>query len=136
MVELGEAGRELAGAGARSGHHHERARRLDELVPAIAVLGDDEVDVVRIPLDRVMQAAGDPKHLQARTEGVGGRLTGILRDHDRGDREPVAAEDIGQAQDILVVGDPEVPAGLALLDMVRVDGEDNLNIVRDGLQHA
>ena len=56
-------------------------------------------------------------------------------DHAAGG-EAHAAEDVHEAQHVLVVGDAQVAAHLALLDVVRVDGDDDLGVVDEDLQHA
>ena len=55
VIELRQAGGELARAGTGSGDHNERTGGLDKLVLAIAVVGHDQVDVVRIALDGIVQ---------------------------------------------------------------------------------
>ena len=83
-----------------------------------------------------MQVAGDPQVLETAAEGVGGALAGVLGEHDRAHEEAVGAEDVGQAQDVLVVGDAQVAAGAALLDVAGVDGDDDLHVIRQALEHA
>ena len=95
VVHLGKAGCELARTGARRRHHDKRTRGLDELVLPIALLGDDEVDIMRVALDGIVQLAGDAKHLKTAAEHVGSGLRRILREHDRCDGKTIAAEDVG-----------------------------------------
>ena len=136
VVDLREAGGELAGAGAGGRNHHERTGGLHVLVLAVALVGDDEVHVVGVALDGVVQAALDAQARQAVAEGVGRGLAGVLGDDHGRHGHAVAAEEVHQAQDVLVVGDAEVSAGLVLLDVVGVDGDDDLDVVRDALEHA
>ena len=89
VVDLRQAGRELAGAGAGGRHHDERAGGLDVLVLAVALVGDDEVDVVGVALDGVVQLAGDAEVGQAVAERVGGALARVLRYDDGRDLHPV-----------------------------------------------
>ena len=81
VIHLGEAGRELARAGTGRRHDHERALRLDELIAPIALLRDDEVDVVRISLDGIVQLARDAEHREATAEDIRRGLSGVLREH-------------------------------------------------------
>ena len=136
MIELGQAGSELAGARTRRRHDDERTRSLDELVLAVALLAHDKVDIVGVALNGVMELAGNAEHGEAAAELVGGRLTGVLGEHDGTHEESVGTENVGKAQDILVVRDAKVTAGLVLLDMVGVDGDDDLNVIRQALKHA
>ena len=69
-------------------------------------------------------------------ERVGGALARVLRYNDGRDLHPVRSEEVDEAQDVLVVGDAEVAAGLVLLDVVRVDGDDDLDVGREALEHA
>ena len=91
---------------------------------------------MRVSLDWVVQLAGDAKRLQAGAEDVCGRLVGVLREHDGSHGEPLAAEQVHEAQDVLVIGDAEVAARLVLLDVVGVDGDDDLDVVGEALEHA
>ena len=50
--------------------------------------------------------------------------------------ETVAAEQVDQAQNVLVIGNTKVTTSLVFLDVVRVDRDDNLDIVGDALEHA
>ena len=63
VIELRQAGGELARARAGSGDHNERTSGLDKLVLAIAVVGHDQVDVVRIALDGIVQFCGNAERV-------------------------------------------------------------------------
>ena len=69
---------------------------------------------------------------------VGDRLglAGVARDHDAADGEAHAAEDVHEAKDVLAVGDADVRAPLALLDVVGVEGEQHLGVVGELVEHA
>ena len=70
MIELGQAGSELAGARTRRRHDDERTRSLDELVLAVALLAHDKVDIVGVALNGVMELAGNAEHGEAAAELV------------------------------------------------------------------
>ena len=57
-------------------------------------------------------------------------------DHHAGGGETHGAEDIQQAQDVFVIGDAQIAAHLVLLDIVSVDGDDDLNVLGHLLQHT
>ena len=136
VIELRQAGGELARAGAGSGDYDERSGGLDKLVLAVAIVGHDQVDIVRIPLDGIVQLGGNTERVQAVAEHIGSRLAGVLGDDHSRDGKAVAAEQVNQAQHILVIGNAKVTTSLVFLDVVRVDRDDNLDIVGDALEHA
>ena len=136
VIQLREASSELARAGAGSGDHDERTSGLDKLVLAIAVVGNDQIDIVRIALDGIVQLGGNAERVQAIAEDVGGGLAGVLGDDHGRDSKTVAAEQVDQAQNVLVIGNAQVTASLVLLDVVRVNGDDDLDVVGYALEHA
>ena len=64
------------------------------------------------------------------------RLTAVVRDDDAADIEPAALERVDQAQRVIVIGDAEVAAALAALDVVGRDGDDDLRLVAHLHKHA
>ena len=136
VVQLRQARGEFAGARAGRGDHDERSAGLDVLVPAVAVIGHDAFDVVRVSGDRVVQAAGDAELLEAVAVGVGGGLIGVLGEHYGADEEAAGTEHVDESQYVFVIRDAEIAAGLAFFDMVGVDGDDDFHIVHQTFQHA
>ena len=136
VVDLRQANGQLAGAGAGRGDHDERARGLDKVVLAIALVGGDEVHVHRIALDGVVVIGALAAHLQHFAEGLGGGLTFILRDDHGGDIQTHAAHLIHQAQHVHVVGNAQISAQLAVADVGGVDAEYDLGLVAELLQQA
>ena len=136
VIQLREASGELARAGAGCRHDNERTRGLDKLVLAVAIVGHDQIDIVRIPLDGIVQLGGNTERVQAVAEYIGSRLAGVLGDNHSRDGKAVAAEQVNQAQNVLVIGNAQVTASLVLLDVVRVNGDDDLDVVGYALEHA
>ena len=136
VIELRQAGGKLARAGAGCRHDNERTRGLDKLVLAVAIVGHDQIDIVRIPLDGIVQLGGNAERVQAVAEHIGSRLASVLGDDHSRDGKAVAAEQVNQAQHILVIGNAKVTTSLVFLDVVRVDRDDNLDIIGDALEHA
>ena len=136
VVQLRQARGHLARAGAGRRHHHEGARRFHVFVLAVALFADDAVDVVRIAGDRVVQVAFDAQAFQAAAERAGRGLVRVVGDHHAAGGEAHGAEDVHEAQHVLVVGDAQVSADLALLDVVGVDGDDDLHLVGKAFEHA
>ena len=83
-----------------------------------------------------MQVALDAQAVQALAERLGRGLVRVMGDDHAAGGEAHAAEDVHEAQHVLVVGDAQVSAHLALLDVVRVDGDDDLGVVDEAFQHA
>ena len=83
-----------------------------------------------------MAVDGDAERLQARLVGLGLHLAREARDDHATDCQAHAAEDVHQAQDVVLVGDADVAAALAGLDVVGVDREDDLGVVGQKLEHA
>ena len=136
VIQLREASGELARARAGRRHDDERTGGLDKLVLAIAVVGHDQVDIVRIPLDGIVELGGNAERVQAVAEHIGSGLAGVLGDDHGRDSKAVAAEQVNQAQHILVIGNAKVTTSLVLLDVVRVNGDDDLDVVGYALEHA
>ena len=89
-----------------------------------------------IALDGIVQLGGNAERVQAIAEDIGGGLAGVLGDNHGRDSKTVAAEQVDQAQDVLVIGNAQVATGLILLDVVRVDRDDDLNVIGYALEHA
>ena len=136
VIELRQAGGKLARARTGGSDHDERSGGLDKLILAVAIVGHDQIDIVRIPLDGIVQLGGNTERVQAVAEHIGSRLAGVLGDDHSRDSKAVAAEQVNQAQHILVIGNAEVTTSLVFLDVVCVDRDDNLDIVGDALEHA
>ena len=136
VIQLREASGELARARTGGSDHDERTGGLDKLVLAIAVVGHDQVDVVRIALDGIVQLGGNAERVQAIAEHIGGGLAGVLGDDHGRDGKAVAAEQVDQAQHILVIGNAKVTTSLVFLDMVCIDCDDDLDIIGNTLEHA
>ena len=78
----------------------------------VAFVRNDQIDIVRIPLDGIVQLGGNAERVQAIAEHIGGGLAGVLGDDHGRDGKAVAAEQVNQAQHILVIGNTEVTTSL------------------------
>ena len=136
VVELAQAGGHLAAAGAGRSHDDEAARRLDVVVAAEAVVADDARDVGRVVRNDVVAVYADAERLEPVLEFLRRRLTAVVRDDDAADIEPAALKGVDQAQRVVVIGDAEVAAALAALDVVGRDGDDDLCLVAHLHKHA
>jgi len=136
LVQLREADRQLAAAGARRRDDDQRPWRLQVFILAVSFVGYDEGGVGRIAGDRIVERRADTEFGQLLAEGHGRRLLGILRDDHIGDQQAAVAEGVDQAGDILVIGDAEIAADLGFFDIIRIDGNDDLGHVLELLEHA
>ena len=136
VIQLRKAGRQLAGAGAGCGHNDERARGLDEIVLAVSLIGDDQIDVHRVALDGIVQIGMLAALFQHLAEGISCGLTLILGDDHRRHIQPHAAQLIHQAQQVHVIGDAQIRAELAVADIRGVDAADDFRLIAEFLQQA
>ena len=135
MVELAEAGGHLAAAGAGGRDHHQGTAGLNVFVAAEALLRDDQRNVGGIIGDDVVEVDRDTQGLQALFELVRDALSPVVGDDHAADEEPDAAEGVDQAERILVIGDAQVAAALAALNVVGRDGDDDLRLLLHLQQH-
>ena len=129
LVELAQAGRHFAGAGARRSHDDDGAGGFDVIVFAVAVVRDDEGDVRGIVRDGIVLVDAHAEVLQLMLEELRRVLAAVLGDDDTADIEPDGAERVNQAHNVHVVGDAEVAAALVELDMLSADGDDDLRLI-------
>ena len=136
VEELREARGQLARPRTRSRDHHERARRLDKVILAKALIAHDVVHVGGVAVDEVMAVAADAHALKVALPGLRMRLAGEVRNDHAVCQQPHATVDVHQAQRVLVVGDANVRAALGVLDVLGVNGDDDLGVVCQLGEHA
>ena len=136
VVELREAGGELAGTGARGVHDHERTAGLHEVVAAKALVAHGERDVGGVAVDEVVAGNVHAHLLHVALPGLGVGLACKVRDHDVLCHEAHVLEGVQQAQRVVRVGEADVAPALVVLDVVRVDDDHGLGLVVQLLQHA
>ena len=135
LIELAEAGRHLAGAGAGGRDNDDGAAGFDILVSAVALIGNDEIDIRRIIRDGIVPVDLHAQRLQLALERLGGLLARVLRDDDAADIEPDGAERVDQAHDVQIVGDAEIAPALVHFNVGCVDGNDDLRLLLELQQH-
>ena len=82
-----------------------------------------------------MQIHRNAERLKALLELVGYGLTAVVRDYDAADVQPYPAERVDKAERVVLIGDAEVAAALAALNVVRGNGDDYLRLVLHFEQH-
>ena len=135
VIELRQADCHLAGAGAGSGDDHQFSGRLDIIVPSVAVVADDQIDVGGVVGDRVVVINADAVFGQALFKFQRSRLIGKARQHHGIDIETAAAEYVDQAQYVQIVGDAQIAANLVLFNIIGVDDNDDLRLILELHEH-
>ena len=137
VVQLRQAGRHLAGARAGSRHNDEVAAGLHVLVGAVALVRDDALDVRGVAGDREVAVDADAELLEALLH-LGGRLVVVrpLRDDDGTDVQATLTEFVDLTQNLVVVGGSHVGADLAAREVLGVNSDDDLDLVRQFAQHT
>ncbi len=77
-----------------------------------------------------------PEGFRLPLECIGGGLAVVVGDDDAAHRDPPVCEGVHEAQDLLVVADPDILADLVADDILSVDHDDGLGPVAELLQHA
>ena len=135
MVELAEAGGHFPAAGPGGGDHHQGMAGLDVVVAAIALVADDQFDIVGIPGDGVVAAGPDAQNVQTPEESVRRGLAAVLGHHHAAHIQVHPAKHVDEPQYILLVGDAQVAPDLVLFDISGADGDHDLHILFQLLEH-
>ena len=137
VVDLRQAGGQLAGAGPGGGDHDDVAGGFGVFVAAEAVLADDALGVGRVSRDDVVQRHLHAQALQAGAERrCGGVALLVLGEHHVLGEEAALAEDVDQPQEVFLVGDAQVGADFVALQIAGVDAHQDLHVVLDALEHG
>ena len=136
VIELAEAHGHLPAAGAGGGDHHQGAGGLHVLVLAIALLADDEGDVIGVALDGVVAIDPQAQALQLGLEDLRRGLAAEPGEDHAAHLEAEAAEGVDKAEGVGAVGDAQIPPDLALLQVHGGDGHHDLHLVLQLAEHA
>ena len=82
-----------------------------------------------------MPVAADTQRGEALQKRIGGGLPVVPGQHHAAHEQAQAPEDVDQAEDVVVIGDAQVAPDLVLLNVRRVDGNDDLHILLKLLEH-
>ena len=135
VVQLAQTGGHFAAAGAGGRHHDQGPRRLDIVVAAQSLVGDDMGHVGGISGDGIVPVALDTQRVQPLDEGIRRRLPGVLGDDHGAYIEPQIAEHVDEPQHIGVVADAQIAPHLVLFDVPGADGHHDLHVVLQRPQH-
>ena len=128
MVELGQADRHLAAAGAGGRDDHQRALGLDVIVLAVAVIADDVGHVVGVAGNLVVAEGADAQAVEFLLKRRDLGRIGVLRHADAAHKQADALEGIDQAQHVHIVGDAVVTAHLVGDDVLGADEKPITNV--------
>jgi len=134
VVELGEAGGELAAAGPRARDDDQGLFRLDVVVGPVALVAHDEVHVGGVALREAVGVDPDVAPLELVLELPGRGLVLEAGDHDPQDADAPVAQVVDELQGVGVVGDPEIGPDLLALDVSREDAQQQVHLVLEVLQ--
>ena len=135
MVELAQAGGQLAAAGAGGSDHHQLPGGLDVVVAAKA-LGTDYVGGVGgIARNMVVMVYPDAHALQPGLESPGNALAVVAGEHHAGHVQTQIPEHANEADHVPVIGDAQVATDFVFLDVIGVDGNDHLHLLLHLQQH-
>ena len=135
MVQLAQAGGQLAAAGAGGRHHHQGPRRFDIVILAKALGADHEGGIGGVALNGIVVVNLDAHTLQTGLEGLCHGVVVIPGEHNAGDVESKIPEDIDQPNHVQVIGNAQIAPDLVLFDVAGVDGNDHLHVVLQLQKH-
>ena len=136
VVKLAQAGRHFSAAGPRRGDDDERTARFDVVVSAEALVAHDERNVGGVVGNDVVAVDADAELLQTLLEFLRRALGAKMRDDNAANIQPAALERVDETQSVVVIGDAEVAAALAALNVVGRDRNDDLGVVLHLHEHA
>jgi len=134
VVQLGEAGGQLAAARPRTGHDHEGLLRRNALVGPVPLVADDHIHIGGITFGEAMAINLDPSPFQLVLEQHGRRLAVETGDDDTQHVDPPRLEIVDQFHRVGVVGDAEIRPDLFPLDVAGVDAQQDIGLVFQLLQ--
>ena len=129
MIELGKAGCHLSASRPGSRYDYQRTGGLYVFVPPIPFVAYDKGDIAGISLDGIMDINTDAHTFQLSFKGIGAVLSGVLGDHYASHKKASAPECIDKAENINVVGDPQISSDLVLLNISGADHDDDLRMI-------
>ena len=135
MIQLAEAGGHLAASGTGGRHHHQRVAGLDIIVLAQSLVADDVGHIRRIARNGIMTVAANPQSRQALQKGIRRRLAAVAGQHHAAHIQVHTTENIDQAKNVVIIGDSQISAHLILFNVRGIDGDNDLHVILQLLQH-
>jgi hypothetical protein len=135
VVELGHTKGEFAAAGAGGGDGDDWFLCLDVFLLAVAVVTDDEIEVLGVVRDLVVDEDPQSSVLEFLSEFLGSEFLLEAVDDDGGDVEVSLAQIIHVFEGLVIIGESEVASDLALVDVLCADAEDEFDLVAELPEH-
>ena len=132
VIQLTQAGSHFAAAGAGSRYHDQGMAGLNVVIFAQALIADDMGHIGGISGDGIVPVAADPQLFQPVKESVRRILSAVTGQHHAAHIQPHVPENINQAEDVLIIGDTQIPPHFILLNVPGVDGDDAADVVLHG----
>ena len=126
VIELAQTNRHLAATRSGSSYHHQRTRGLDIIIAAEALLGSNQLHVMRITLDGIMIIHTDAFPLQPLAVRVCGTLARIVRNHYRRDQKSTRSELFAETQDIFIIRNTQILANFITLNIQSGNNDNDL----------
>ena len=134
MVDLGEAGGQLAASGPGPGDDDQGVLGLDVVVGAVALVADDDVDVGRIALGEAVGIDADALPLELVLEDAGGRLVVEPGDDHGPDLDAPLAQVVDELHGVDVVRVAEIGPHLFPFDVAGIDAEQEVGLAAELLE--
>ena len=135
VIQLTQAGSHFAAARAGSRYYDQGMAGLNVVIFAQALIADDMGHIGGISGDGIVPVAADPQLFQPVKESVRRILSAVTGQHHAAHIQPHVPENINQAEDVLIIGDTQIPPHFILLNVPGVDGDDDLHIILQLLKH-
>ena len=135
MVELGQADRHFAAAGAGGRDDDEWALGLDVIILAVAVVANDMGHIVGVAGNLVMAEGADAQCVELLFKGCDFRRVGVLRHADAAHKQTHALERVDETQHVHIVGNAVVTTHLVGDDILGADDDDDLGLLLQLQKH-
>ncbi len=135
VVQLAQAGGHFAAAGAGGRYYDQGVAGLDIVVFAQALVADDVGHVGGVACNGIVPVAADAQVFQPVEEGVCRGLSAVAGQHHAAHIQAHVPENVDEPENVLIIGDAQVPPHFILLNIAGVDGDDDLHVVLQLLKH-
>ena len=136
MIELGKTHCHFSASRSGSSYHNKRSGSFNVLVFAVSFIADDHRGIAWIAGDVVMNKYTDAKLFQSVFEKICAFLSCIAGDADTSHIKTSFCKNLDQTEDILVIGDSQIPADFVFINISCTDHDHDLCLVAELHQHT